>query len=75
MSETVEQHKANILNQQIDSLKNKNQKLADTNTKLNNENVKFKSQINSQKKSFDDLQEDMRSKPLRTWIKLLLNKK
>lgn len=67
--------KANILNQQVDSLKNKNQKLADTNTKLNNENTKFKSQINSQKKSFDDLQEEMRCKPLRTWLKLLLNKK
>lgn len=68
-------HQTHILNQQVDSLKNKNQKLADNNTILNNENIRVRNQIKSQQKSYDDLQEEMRRKPLRTWIKLLVNKK
>ena len=68
-------HQTHILNQQVDSLKNKNQKLADNNTILNNENIRVRNQIKSQQKSYDDLQEEMLKKPLRTWIKLLVNKK
>jgi predicted RNase H-like nuclease (RuvC/YqgF family) len=58
------------LNQLNSSVIQRNQKLGETNTRLNNENVSFKSQIKSLQKENENLREQMRRFPIRTWLKL-----
>ena len=58
------------LNQLNSSVIQRNQKLGETNTRLNNENVSFKAQIKSLQKENESLREQMRRFPIRTWLKL-----
>lgn len=58
------------LNQQNESNIKRNQKLGETNTRLNNENVSYKSQIKSLNKEIESIREAMIKKPIRTWLKL-----
>ena len=58
------------LNQQNESYIKRNQKLGETNTRLNNENVSFKSKIKSLQKETESIREAMIKKPVRTWFKL-----
>ena len=65
-------NEANTLRQQLDSQTKKNQKLGENNTRLNNENVKYKSQWKASKKECESLREEMRCHPIRTWFKLYI---
>jgi hypothetical protein len=58
------------LNQLNSSVIQRNQRLGETNTRLNNENVSFKSQIKTLQKENESLREQMRRFPIRTWLKL-----
>ena len=60
----------NNLKQQLESVTKKNQKLGDNNTRLNNENVSYKSQLKAIQKECECLREEMITHPLRTWFKL-----
>lgn len=58
------------LRQQLDSQTKKNKKLGENNTQINNENVKYKNQWKATKKECENLREEMRCHPIRTWFKL-----
>lgn len=63
-------NETNSLKQKIESLTKKNEKLGETNTRLNNENVSYKSQVKVMKKENESLREQMRRFPIRTWLKI-----
>lgn len=65
-------NKVHTLQQQFDSLSKKNKQLGENNTRLNNENVKYKTQLKASKKENEMLREEMRVKPLQTWLKLFI---
>jgi hypothetical protein len=50
----------------------KNKQLGENNNRLNNENVNYKSQLKASKKENEMLREEMRVKPLQTWLKLFI---
>ena len=62
----------NTIKQQYDSVVKKNKQLGDTNTRLNNENVSYKSKLKSQQIEIDTLRKEMRCNPLQTWYKLFI---
>ena len=65
-------NKVHTLQQQFDSLSKKNKQLGENNNRLNNENVNYKSQLKASKKENEMLREEMRVKPLQTWLKLFI---
>lgn len=65
-------NEAHTLRQQMDSLTKKNQKLGENNTRLNNENVTYKSRLKAIDKECEHLREEMRTRPIRTWFKLFV---
>lgn len=65
-------NETHTLRQQLESQTKKNQKLGENNTRLNNENVKYKSQWKASKKECESLREEMRCHPIRTWFKLYI---
>ena len=65
-------NKVHTLQQQFDSLSKKNKQVGENNNRLNNENVNYKSQLKASKKENEMLREEMRVKPLQTWLKLFI---